>query len=212
MTMLATADPALRNRLQAGSEFLRAATVKPSTYRDAVTATEVYAGRRGRRSSACTVQAMSMRNLEAGRVESRDLTVASGAGGAHAVPQAFLARLVKSLLNNSSVRGLATVIDTDDGRTTKFPAMDDTAQLATILGHVTVGHASDPTLTQASLGAWNYVAPAILASRGLVEDSAFDVIALPCWAPSAGTASAGLRSRTSSAVTAPLAPQVWRLR
>lgn len=178
-TRMSNADPSLRNRPQAGSAFLRTATVKPSQYRDAVTATEVYAEAWASQFSTFGAGDEERAILQAGRIESRDLDRLTGASGAYAVPQAFLARLVKSLLNNSPIRGLATVIDTDDGRAMKFPTMDDTAQLATIVGEtVSVSHTTDPTLQQASLGAWNFVAPAVLASRALVEDSGLDLTAM----------------------------------
>jgi HK97 family phage major capsid protein len=117
--------------------------------------------------------------LGAGHVSMRDASDITGSAGAYTVPQSFEDQLVLSLLNGSPVRQLAGHLSTPNGRTLPYPVVDDTAQSAAILAeNVLVNKTTDPTFSSVLLGAFTYVAPAVIAPWSLFQDSALDIGAI----------------------------------
>jgi HK97 family phage major capsid protein len=116
---------------------------------------------------------LSAGRFDAGGPESRDQTTGTGSSGGYTIPQAFRTFLQTSLLDGAPILGLATTVETAGGATMKYPVIDDTAQLATILvENNPVNTTTDPSLTQISLGAFSVVAPAVLVPWSLNEDAA----------------------------------------
>jgi HK97 family phage major capsid protein len=117
--------------------------------------------------------------LGAGQVSMRDASDITGSAGAYTVPQSFEDQLVLSLLNSSPVRQLAGKISTSNGRVLPYPIVDDTANAASILGeNVVVNRTTDPVFASVSLGAFTWVAPAVIAPWSLFQDSALDIGAI----------------------------------
>lgn len=103
------------------------------------------------------------------RSEVRAMSI-SGTSG-YTVPTTTEARIVEKLYQDSIVRQIATVRQTPDDR--KIP-LETGVPTAAIIGETTSITASDATFSQATVDAYKY-ASRVVASRELLDDSAFDL-------------------------------------
>lgn len=103
------------------------------------------------------------------RSEVRAMSI-SGTSG-YTVPTTTEARIVEKLYQDSIVRQIATVRQTPDDR--KIP-LETGVPTAAIIGETTSITPSDATFSQATVDAYKY-ASRVVASRELLDDSAFDL-------------------------------------
>ena len=103
------------------------------------------------------------------RSEVRAMSI-SGTSG-YTVPTTTEARIVEKLYQDSIVRQIATVRQTPDDR--KIP-LETGVPTAAIIGETSSITASDATFGQATVDAYKY-ASRVVASRELLDDSAFDL-------------------------------------
>ncbi len=103
-------------------------------------------------------------------------STSSSAGGGYTVAPLFEAQLLIALKAFGGVRAAARNIQTTTGASLPWPTMDDTAQVATILGteNTTVGAGTDLSFGQTALGAYTYISGALPISLQLLQDSVFD--------------------------------------
>jgi HK97 family phage major capsid protein len=101
---------------------------------------------------------------------------ASNSAGGYTVAPLFEAELLVAMKAFGGMRTVARVITTDTGATLPWPTMDDSANVATILGteNTSVGTGTDLAFGQTSLGAFTYVSGALPVSVQLLQDSVFD--------------------------------------
>jgi HK97 family phage major capsid protein len=100
----------------------------------------------------------------------------STTGGGYTVAPLFEAQLTIALKAFGGVRTAARNIQTATGATLPWPTMDDTGNVATILGteNTSVGSGTDLAFGQTAVGAYTYVSGAMPVSLQLLQDSVFD--------------------------------------
>jgi len=103
------------------------------------------------------------------RSEVRAMSITGTSG--YTVPTTTEARIVEKLFQDSIVRQIATVRQTPDDR--KIP-LETGVPTAGIIGEASSITASDATFSQATVDAYKY-ASRVVASRELLDDSAFDL-------------------------------------
>jgi len=103
------------------------------------------------------------------RSEVRAMSISGSSG--YTVPTTTEARIVEKLYQDSIVRQIATVRQTPDDR--KIP-LETGVPTAAIIGETSSITASDATFGQATVDAYKY-ASRVVASRELLDDSAFDL-------------------------------------
>jgi HK97 family phage major capsid protein len=110
-----------------------------------------------------------------GQVTNAASTTSSGGGG-YTVAPLFEADLLIAQAAYGGMRAAARCIMTDTGPALPWPTMDDTAQVATILGteNTTVGTGTDLVFGTVSLGGFMYISGMLPISLQLLQDSAFD--------------------------------------
>lgn len=102
----------------------------------------------------------------------------ASAGGYTAAPD-FMRELLVAQKAFGGVRGAARAVPTDTGVDLPWPTMDDTANVATIVGENTTGVAgTDLAFGSKTLKAWMYRSGYLALSLELLQDSAFDFDAL----------------------------------
>lgn len=116
--------------------------------------------------------------LVGGFVDARELRaqgVATGAAGGYLVPTGFRNTLIETMKFYSSMRAVASVINTDSGQTLPWPTNDDTGNVGAILAENTQMSQQDVTIGQAQLGAYMYTSKMVLVSYQLLQDSVFNL-------------------------------------
>lgn len=110
-----------------------------------------------------------------GEIKNAGATSSPGAGG-YTIAPLFEAQLLIALKAWGGMRAASRTIQTDTGANLPWPTMDDTSNVATILGteNTSVGTGTDLAFGQKSLGAFTYVSGAVPVSLQLLQDSAFD--------------------------------------
>lgn len=104
----------------------------------------------------------------------RALTKGTATAGGNTVPTSFYDRLVEHLVESSGVLQLGpTVINTTGGEQLDIPVTTSYGAAALVAENGTIA-GTDPAFGKRSLGAYKY-GQLVLASRELVEDSAFDL-------------------------------------
>lgn len=104
----------------------------------------------------------------------RALTKGSATAGGNTVPTSFYDRLVEHLVESSGVLQLGpTVINTTGGEQLDIPVTTSYGAAALVAENGTIA-GTDPAFGKRSLGAYKY-GQLVLASRELVDDSAFDL-------------------------------------
>ena len=92
------------------------------------------------------------------------------------VTNVFVADLERALLAFGSVRQVARVLRTADGRQIKYPFINDTGNSGALLAEATtIGSSVDPTFGATTLDAYKYSSKPILYTPELVEDSVYDI-------------------------------------
>lgn len=100
---------------------------------------------------------------------------ASGGQGGYLVPQGFWDHLQISLKAYGGYEQYYQQVPTATGNPMDWPVNDPTGIVGGIIGEGTVDTFTTYTFGQGILNAWTYTSGVILASRELVQDSAFDV-------------------------------------
>lgn len=104
----------------------------------------------------------------------RALTKGTATAGGNTVPTSFYDRLVEHLVESSGVLQLGpTVINTTGGEQLDIPVTTSYGAAALVAENGTIA-GTDPAFGKRSLGAYKY-GQLVLASRELVDDSAFDL-------------------------------------
>jgi HK97 family phage major capsid protein len=112
---------------------------------------------------------------KASPIQNAASTTTTTAGGFTIAPL-FEAELSIALKAFGGMRSVATVIQTDTGATLPFPALDDTANQATIIGTENTPQTPGPDLafSAPSVGGFTYAAGPMPVSLQLLQDSVFD--------------------------------------
>lgn len=114
------------------------------------------------------------RRAVASRIQAAGNVGTSSAGG-YTVAPGFMADLLVAQKAFGGMRQVARVINTDTGVDLAWPTMDDTANVATIVGENTAGAAgTDLAFGSKALKAWMYRSGYLVLSLELLQDSAFD--------------------------------------
>ena len=99
----------------------------------------------------------------------------TAAGGGYTIAPEFQRELLIAMKAFGGVRGAARTIETATGAVLPWPTMDDTSNVATIVGENTPGvPAPDLAFGSVSMQAWMYRSGYLLISLELLQDSAFD--------------------------------------
>lgn len=115
------------------------------------------------------VRSLLRGDIRTARFEKRAITKSS----ATLVPTSVYDRIVEHLVQTNVVRGLATVLTTSTGESLAIPK-STAFSTASIVGEGSQASASDPTLSQTTLGAYKYVV-LVQLSNELANDSSIDV-------------------------------------
>lgn len=110
-----------------------------------------------------------------GEIRNAANTTTTTAGGFTIAPL-FEAELLVALKSFGGMRAVARSIQTDTGATLPWPTMDDTSNLASIVGseNTTLSPDTDLVFAQKSIGAFTYSSGPLPVSLQLLQDSAFD--------------------------------------
>jgi len=103
--------------------------------------------------------------------------VGAGIDGGFLVPEDFSSELEMALKDASGMRQSARIITTASGSDLPHPAVDDTAQRATIVAEATASTVNDVDFTSVTFKAWTYRS-LMQASRELLQDSFTDIPSL----------------------------------
>lgn len=107
---------------------------------------------------------------------SNALSTSPNTAGGYTIPPAFQAELLEVQKAFGGVREVAQVIKTERGNTMNWPTVDDTNNVATIIGeNLPAGNAPEPLWGSVAIGAWMYRSGFIKISYELLQDSAFDL-------------------------------------
>jgi len=107
-------------------------------------------------------------------LDARALSKGTATAGGNTVPTSFYDRLVEHMVESSGVLQLGpTVLNTTGGEQLDIPVTTSYGAAALVAEAGTIAQ-SDPAFAKRSLGAYKY-GQLVLASRELVEDSAFDL-------------------------------------
>lgn len=115
------------------------------------------------------IRAMIRGERRSATFERRTITKAS----ATLVPTSVYSRIVEHMVQGNPVRNLATVVNTTTGESLVFPK-STAFSTASIVGEGSQATASDPTLSNTTLGAYKYVV-LVQMSNELANDNAVDV-------------------------------------
>lgn len=114
------------------------------------------------------------RRTLAGRI-SNAAAEGNQAGGGYTVAPLFQRELLVVQKAFGGMRGVARSITTDTGAILPWPTMDDTSNVATIVGENTAGvPGPDLVFGSVSINAWTYRSGYLPVSMELMQDSAFD--------------------------------------
>lgn len=106
-------------------------------------------------------------------------SVGTSTAGGYTVAPAFVRELLIAQKAFGGMRGVSRSMPTDTGVDLPWPTMDDTSNVATIVGENTVGAAgADLVVGSKTLKAWTYRSGFLPISIELMQDSAFDFDAL----------------------------------
>lgn len=104
------------------------------------------------------------------------MSVGSSPAGGYTVPRGFVYQLEEALIDQSTMRQLATVLRTASGNTLDWPMVDDTTnEVSWISEFDDAGEKKSPTFKTMPLGAYKASAIPIQISTELLQDSAFDM-------------------------------------
>lgn len=114
------------------------------------------------------------------QVDSRALAFGAGAGNAGTLgPEMFINNLERNMLFFGPMLQVATVIQTDHGRTGEMPTVDDTGNEGDIVGEAAdVSAAQDPTISEITFPTYKIRSKKVIYSAESEEDSVFDLPAL----------------------------------
>lgn len=113
------------------------------------------------------------------RAEQRDLSGLSPAAGAYTIPTTFINQLEQNMLAFGGVLQVAEILRTQGGEDMTWPTADDTSNTGTILPeNTTIGSSVDPSFGAITWKAYKYSSKLIKVPVELMEDSAFDLVAL----------------------------------
>ncbi|MDO9712448.1 phage major capsid protein [Paracraurococcus lichenis] len=114
------------------------------------------------------------RRIVAQRIQAAASVGTTTAGGYTVAPD-FMRELLIAQKAFGGVRGAARVIESGTGVDLPWPTMDDTSNVATIVGENTSGAAgTDLTFGSKTLKAWTYRSGYLVISLELLQDSAFN--------------------------------------
>ncbi|HBK06397.1 MAG TPA: phage major capsid protein [Acetobacteraceae bacterium] len=101
---------------------------------------------------------------------------ATASAGGYTVAPLFEAELLIAMKAFGGMRSVARTIQTPTGAALPWPTMDDTGNVATIIGTENTQLTADTDLAfgQANIGAWTYKAGPLPVSLELIQDTAFD--------------------------------------
>lgn len=112
--------------------------------------------------------------------EMRALTVGTGASGGYTVPQGFEEGIVEAMKFYNGVESAgAETMTTDTGNDIPWPNVNDTSNVAVIVGENTqVASNTDPTFNTITLKAFNYTSNMLMVPNQLLQDNAVDLQSL----------------------------------
>jgi HK97 family phage major capsid protein len=99
----------------------------------------------------------------------------SGTTGGYTVPQGFWDHLTIAMKAYGGFAPYYNQVTTPTGNPMDWPTVDPTGTVGAIIGEAVIDGFTAYTFGQGVLNAWTYTNQVILASRELVNDSAFDV-------------------------------------
>jgi HK97 family phage major capsid protein len=108
-------------------------------------------------------------------IETRAQGVGSGSIGGNLVPTGFVASLEVALKQYASVRKVAHILRTDDGRSLPWPSVNDTANSAGLVNENTQVTETAVAFGQKTYGAYKFTSGLVLVGNELDVDSAIDM-------------------------------------
>jgi HK97 family phage major capsid protein len=168
-----TAELAVQQRQTADEQHISADQVADNVRREKRLLVAWLTGNRAGLSAA-DAEALTRRG-ELGRgFENAGAIGTAGAGGYTVAPD-FMRELLIAEKAFGGMRAAARVLSTDTGVDLPWPTMDDTANVATIVGENTAGAAgTDLAFGSKTLKCWTYRSGYLPISIELLQDSAFD--------------------------------------
>lgn len=112
-------------------------------------------------------QALAIRNA---------MSTTTGSEGGFTVPSQVAAMVIDRLKAYGGMRGVATVITTDNGQPLSFPTSDGTSETGEIVGQNTVATTGEITFGTVGLNVFTYGSKQIALPYELVQDSAVDIV------------------------------------
>ena len=112
---------------------------------------------------------------DSGKLEVRDLTVGSAAGGGNTVPTSFEAQLLQNLVDVSGIRQAGARVDTTPGGEDKVYPKTTSHGTASIVGEGTALPENDPSFGKVTLGSWKH-AEFIEVTNELRDDSGIELV------------------------------------
>jgi HK97 family phage major capsid protein len=139
---------------------------------------DVYAGRTSQEFKNIQRQLRSGKPLE--RLDTRALTVGDGTASAGLFgSEGFIPRIERAMLYFGPMMQICTVLQTNDGRDIHMPSVDDTGNMADIVGEAAdVSAVQDPTIGDLEWKSSKLRSKKVLYSAESAEDSVFDLFAL----------------------------------
>lgn len=108
--------------------------------------------------------------------EVRALSIASGAAGQYTIPTDLESQVMVAMLSYSGVlQAGPNIITTDGGNPINYPTLNDTANVAEILGENTGVAEQDIAFGQKTIGAYKYSSKMIRVPIELLQDTAVDL-------------------------------------
>ena len=97
--------------------------------------------------------------------------------GGFAVQSDVAKELIDSLKYFGGVRGVATILTTDQGNPLSFPASDGTSEVGELVAENAAAAAADPSFTSVSLNTFKYGSKVVAAPIELLQDATIDMSA-----------------------------------
>jgi len=103
------------------------------------------------------------------------LSTTTGSEGGYAVPNLIASQLIDSMKAFGTMRRVAEVIATADGRPLSYPASDGTAEVGEWIGQNTTATSADPTFGTVSLNVFKASSKIVAAPIELLQDATIDM-------------------------------------
>jgi HK97 family phage major capsid protein len=110
--------------------------------------------------------------------EARALSAITASGGATTIAEGFVQALEVNLLQYGNVRQVAEVMRTETGAPLPWPTVNDTSNEGELIGENTAQNNADPAFGAITFQAYKFSSKFIRVPAELLEDSAFNLVAL----------------------------------